>query len=110
MNTERTARPPLRGLIGFNVISGILLGIVGFYFGWWLGHQIHFTNYEYVADTGQNDIALFLAYLFFVVGFLGGLGFAQVPPGEDDRAGAAHTTRTRKAASAATSASAPTTR
>ncbi len=79
MNTERTARSPLRGLIGFNVVSGILLGIVGFYFGWWLGHQIHFTNYEYVADTGQNDIALFLAYLFFVVGFLGGLGFLRYP-------------------------------
>ena len=79
MNTERTARPPLRGLIGFNVITGILLGIVGFYFGWWLGHQIHFTNYAYVADTGQNDIALFLAYLFFVVGFLAGLGFLRYP-------------------------------
>ena len=79
MNTEQTARPPLRGLIGFNLLSGILLGIVGFYFGWWLGHQIHFTNYEYVADTGQNDIALFLAYLFFVVGFVGGLGFLRYP-------------------------------
>ena len=79
MNTERTARPPLRGLIGFNLLSGILLGIVGFYFGWWLGHQIHFTNYEYVADTGQNDIALFLAYLFFVVGFVGGIGFLKYP-------------------------------
>ncbi len=79
MNTERTARNPLRGVIGFNVISGILLGIVGFYFGWWLGHQIHFTNYEYTADTGQNDIALFLAYLFFVVGFLGGLGYLRYP-------------------------------
>ena len=79
MNTERTARNPLRGVIGFNVISGILLGIVGFYFGWWLGHQIHFTNYEYTADTGQNDIALFLGYLFFVVGFLVGLGYLRYP-------------------------------
>ena len=79
MNTAPTARSPLRGLIGFNLLAGILLGIVGFYFGWWLGHRIHFTNYEYVADTGQNDIALFLAYLFFVVGFLGGLGFLRYP-------------------------------
>ena len=33
MTTERTARSPLRGLIGFNLLTGILLGIVGFYFG-----------------------------------------------------------------------------
>jgi cytochrome c oxidase subunit I len=79
MNSEATDRRPLRGLIGFNVITGILLGIVGFYFGWWLGHRIHFTNYAYVADTGQNDIALFLAYLFFVVGFVAGLGFLKYP-------------------------------
>ena len=29
MTTERTARSPLRGLIGFNLLTGILLGIVG---------------------------------------------------------------------------------
>ena len=97
MNSERPTRPPRRGLVGFNVITGILLGIVGFYFGWWLGHQIHFTNYEYTADTGQNDIALLLGYLFFVVGFLAGLGYLRYP-------------LARKAASGATSASAPTTR
>ena len=61
------------------MLTGILLGIVGFYFGWWLGHRIHFTNYEYTADTGQNDIALFLGYLFFVVGFLAGLGYLRYP-------------------------------
>jgi cytochrome c oxidase subunit 1 len=79
MNTERTGRLPLRGLIGFNLLTGILLGIVGFYFGWWLGHRIHFTAYEFIADTGQNDIALFLGYLFFVVGFVAGLGFLKYP-------------------------------
>ncbi len=79
MTTERTARSPLRGLIGFNLLTGILLGIVGFYFGWWLGHRIHFTAYEFIADTGQNDIALLLGYLFFVVGFVAGLGFLKYP-------------------------------
>src|SRR5512132_3002480 len=79
MTTERTARSPLRGLIGFNLLTGILLGIVGFYFGWWLGHRIHFTAYEFIADTGQNDIALLLGYLFFVVGFVAGLGFLRYP-------------------------------
>ena len=79
MNAERAERPAWRGLIGFNLLTGILLGIVGFYFGWWLGHRIHFTNYEYVADTGQNDIALLLGYLFFVIGFVAGLGFLKYP-------------------------------
>ena len=79
MTTERTARSPLRGLIGFNLLTGILLGIVGFYFGWWLGHRIHFKAYEYIADTGQNDIALLLGYLFFVIGFVAGLGFLKYP-------------------------------
>jgi cytochrome c oxidase subunit I len=79
MTTERTARSPLRGLIGFNLLTGILLGIVGFYLGWWLGHRIHFTAYEFEADTGQNDIALLLGYLFFVIGFVAGLGFLKYP-------------------------------
>ena len=79
MNTERTARAPLRGLVGFNLLTGILLGIVGFYFGWWLGHRIHFTGYAFEADTGQNDIALLLGYLFFVIGFVAGLGFLRYP-------------------------------
>jgi cytochrome c oxidase subunit 1 len=79
MNSERIARPQWRGLIGFNLLTGILLGIVGFYFGWWLGHQIHFTAYAFVADTGQNDIALLLGYLFFVIGFVAGLGFLNYP-------------------------------
>jgi cytochrome c oxidase subunit 1 len=79
MNTERTARAPLRGLVGFHLLTGILLGIVGFYFGWWLGHRIHFTGYAFEADTGQNDIALLLGYLFFVIGFVAGLGFLRYP-------------------------------
>ena len=40
--TAKAQRQPLwRRLIGFNLLSGIVLGIVGFYVGWWLGHQIH---------------------------------------------------------------------
>jgi cytochrome c oxidase subunit 1 len=79
MNTERNTRLQVRGLIGFNLLTGILLGIVGFYFGWWLGHRIHFTGYAFVADTGQNDIALLLGYLFFVIGFVAGLGYLKYP-------------------------------
>ena len=30
----------LRRLIGFNLLTAVVLGVVGFYVGWWLGHQI----------------------------------------------------------------------
>ena len=56
-----------------------MLGVAGFYLGWWIGHQIHATSIEYFADTSQNDVALMLGYLFFVVGFVVGLGFAKYP-------------------------------
>lgn len=79
MNTEPPARPLGRRLLGFNLLSGIVLGVAGFYVGWWLGHQIHAKSLDYFADTNQNDVALMLGYLFFVVGFLIGLGFARYP-------------------------------
>ena len=69
----------LRRLFGFNLLSAVVLGIVGFYVGFWLGHQIHAKSIDFFSDTGQNDIALFTAYLVGVVGFLVGLGFANYP-------------------------------
>ena len=79
MNETATPGPLWRRLIGFNLLSGIVLMVVGFYFGWWLGHQIHAESLEYFADTNQNDIALMLGYLCAVIGFLIGLGFARYP-------------------------------
>ncbi|MGZ4339428.1 MAG: cytochrome c oxidase subunit I [Gaiellaceae bacterium] len=69
----------LRRLIGFNLLTGVVLGVVGFYVGWWLGHRVHGASIGYFSDTGQNDIALFVAYFTGVVGFLVGLGFANYP-------------------------------
>jgi cytochrome c oxidase subunit 1 len=69
----------LRRLIGFNLLTAVVLGIVGFYVGWWLGHLVKAESLEYFEDTGQNDIALFVAYFTGVVGFLVGLGFANYP-------------------------------
>jgi cytochrome c oxidase subunit I len=69
----------IRRLIGFNLLAGLVLGIIGFYVGWWLGHQIHAKSIDYFADTNQNDVALFVAYFVGVVGFLVGLGFANYP-------------------------------
>jgi cytochrome c oxidase subunit 1 len=70
-----------RALIGPNILRGILLGVAGFYLGWWIGHRIHAASLSYVSETGQNDIALLLGYLLFVVGFLAGVGFARYPIG-----------------------------
>jgi cytochrome c oxidase subunit 1 len=69
----------LRRLLGYNLVTAVVLGIVGFYVGWWLGHLVKGKSLAYFDDTGQNDIALFLAYLLAVVGFLIGLGFASYP-------------------------------
>ena len=79
MNEAAAATPVWRRLIGFNLLSGIVLGIVGFYVGWWLGHQIHADSLDFFEDTNQNDVALMLGYVFAVLGFLGGLGFANYP-------------------------------
>ncbi len=69
----------VRRLIGFNLLTAIVLAVVGFYVGWWLGHQITGPSIDYFSDTHQNDIALFVAYLVGVIGFLVGLGFANYP-------------------------------
>ncbi|HEY8647161.1 MAG TPA: cbb3-type cytochrome c oxidase subunit I [Gaiellaceae bacterium] len=69
----------LRRLLGYNLLTAVVLGIVGFYVGWWLGQLVKGPSLDYFGDTGQNDIALFVAYLTGVAGFLVGLGFASYP-------------------------------
>ncbi len=72
-------RPLLRRMVGFNVLSAVVLGAAGYYVGWWVGHQISAKSLDYVGSTSQNDIALFLAYVLGVIGFLAGLGFLNYP-------------------------------
>src|SRR6478735_5552540 len=79
MNATAERRSPWRAVFGWNVLTGIVLGVGGFYLGWWVGHQIHAKTIAYFADTNQNDVALMFGYLFFVIGFLVGLGFAKYP-------------------------------
>jgi cytochrome c oxidase subunit I len=71
--------PLLRRLIGFNLLTAVVLAAVGYYVGWWLGHQVSGKSLDYFGDTGQNDIALFFAYILALLGFLGGLGFFNYP-------------------------------
>jgi cytochrome c oxidase subunit 1 len=68
-----------RRLIGFNLLTAVLLGVGGYYLGWFIGHQISGKSFEYQKKIDENDVALLLAYAFGVVGFLIGLGFANYP-------------------------------
>ena len=74
-------RPPVwRRLIGFNLFTGIVGAIVGYLVGHWIGGRFTGASIAYyVAEAGQNDIAIFLGYFFGVVGFLAGLGFPNYP-------------------------------
>jgi cytochrome c oxidase subunit 1 len=69
-----------RRLIGFNLLTAVALGVGGYYLGWFIGHLIGFEGgFAYQNDTDENDVSLLLAYLFGVIGFLVGLGFANYP-------------------------------
>jgi cytochrome c oxidase subunit I len=72
-------RPLWRRLIGFNLLSAVILGVGGYYLGWFIGHQINGKSFEFQSAIDENDVALLLAYLFGVAGFLIGLGFANYP-------------------------------
>ncbi len=66
--------------IGFNMFTGILLGIGGWYIGQLIGNNLHGQDILYYSKTaGENDISVFLGYALGVVGFLIGMGFANYP-------------------------------
>ena len=70
-----------RQLLGFNLLTGIVLGIGGWFLGYYgIGTHIHGGGVVYYGtEAGQNDIAIMLGYFLGVVGFLVGLGFANYP-------------------------------
>jgi cytochrome c oxidase subunit 1 len=76
--------PPRTGwrrFLGFNMLTGIILGVAGWYIGYEaIGLHIHGAGIVYYAtEAGQNDIAIMLGYLLGVVGFLIGIGFGNYP-------------------------------
>jgi cytochrome c oxidase subunit 1 len=79
--TPALKRPLWRRLLGFNLLTAVILGIVGWLIGDFLGnHVIHAYSLEYYSqEAGQNDVAILLGYLFGVIGFLIGLGFLNYP-------------------------------
>jgi cytochrome c oxidase subunit 1 len=73
-------QPAWRKLIGFNLLTGVVLAIIGWLIGDWLGGRIHAPSLDYFGtEAGENDIGILLGYLFGVIGFLVGLGFANYP-------------------------------
>ncbi len=73
-------RPVWRRLMGFNLLTAIIAGIIGWFIGYWIGGLIHAPSLDFfAADVGENDIQIMLGYLFGVIGFLAGLGFLNYP-------------------------------
>ncbi len=72
--------PPVwRRLIGFNLLTGVILGVGGWYVGWFGAHAVVAPSLSFFGDIDFNELSLVLAYLGGVVGFLTGLGFLNYP-------------------------------
>ena len=50
-------------MIGFNFITGLILGVAGWYIGWFGAHAIHGLSIQYFADTDYNELSVYLAYI-----------------------------------------------
>jgi cytochrome c oxidase subunit 1 len=68
----------LRRIVGFNLLAAIVLGIAGFFLGAWVGREFADSK-DYLVGTDQNDLAVFMGFLFATVGWLAGLGFFNYP-------------------------------
>jgi cytochrome c oxidase subunit I len=79
----QAGRPLWRRMLSPHLGTGIVLGIGGFYLGWygghWLVNGLGPASLAYFGDIDQNDLSLFLGYILGVVGFLVGLGFGNYP-------------------------------
>src|SRR2546421_7726655 len=62
------------------MLTGLALGIGGWFLGAWIGGQMA-VGHDYLLGTDQNDVGLYMGYLFGVIGWLVGLGFANYPIG-----------------------------
>src|SRR5438132_1264102 len=62
------------------MLTGLVLGIGGWFLGAWIGGQMA-VGHPYLQGTDQNDVGIYMGYLFAVIGWLVGLGFANYPIG-----------------------------
>jgi cytochrome c oxidase subunit 1 len=65
-------------VFGAGVPRALVLAAAGYFFGHWLGNFLG-SGYQQVQNSGDNDVSLILAYLFAVVGWVGGLGVLAYP-------------------------------
>ena len=70
-----TQRP---GILSQNILTAIVFGVIGYLIGHWFGNYLS-SGYDYIANSGQNNIANTLALAFGVVGWLGGIGALNYP-------------------------------
>jgi cytochrome c oxidase subunit 1 len=76
-----SARSLWRRLAGFHLGTAIVLAVLGYLLGRWIGDQIaaNVSSLAYTSQSGENDLALALGYSVGLAGFLVGLGFANYP-------------------------------
>ena len=73
------ARPrPRPSWLGFHFGTAMVLAAAGYGIGHWLGNAIYSTN-RVVQNSGDNNVAVFLAMIFGVIGFLIGIGAFNYP-------------------------------
>ncbi|HUZ20341.1 MAG TPA: cbb3-type cytochrome c oxidase subunit I [Acidimicrobiales bacterium] len=58
--------------------TALLGAVAGYALGHWAGNYIA-SNYDHVANTGQNDLATVLGLTFAVLGWLAGIGALNYP-------------------------------
>ncbi len=61
-----------------NVFTGLIVGVLGYLFGHWMGNAIA-GGYQQVVGSGQNDIAILLGFIFGTIGWFLGLGILNYP-------------------------------
>jgi len=69
---------PARRFVRFNLLTAIGLGIAGFFLGAYVGRQIA-AGHPYLIGSDQDDVAVFMGFLFATVGWFAGLGFFNYP-------------------------------
>ncbi len=79
MSENVNTRVPRGGsFLGYNVVTGIVLLIVGYAIGIWIGDRMA-SRLEWVSAIDQNDVSIFLGYTLGTFGFIAGLGFLKYP-------------------------------
>ncbi len=68
----------MRRFLRLNMLTAVALGIGGFFLGAYVGKVIADSK-DYLIGTDQNDVAIFMGFLFATIGWLAGLGFFNYP-------------------------------